>query len=85
MPGGSERRIVKRLSTRAHAAILRRAQERERLAVLVEALSQSIERVIEQDTGVCLDKQDWELNLEAGQIERAIPLKEKQGARPAAE
>lgn len=64
--------VKKRLSVKAHAAILKRIQERDRLALLLEAVSQSIERVIEQDTGVCLDKQNWTLDLEGGFIERTV-------------
>jgi hypothetical protein len=62
--------IRKRLSVPAHAAVLKRIAERDQHLLLVEALNQSIERVIEQDTGVNLDKQNWELDLANGCITR---------------
>lgn len=64
--------VRKRLSVRAHAAILRRVAERDRLALLVEALNQSIERAIEQDCRVNLDRQTWTLHLDEGFIERSL-------------
>lgn len=62
----------KQLSARAHAAVLQRARERDHYLFLATCLSQSIERVVEQDTGIRLDdgRGDWTLDVAEGMVVR---------------
>lgn len=73
------KRQVKRLSLSAHKRILQRYAERDRHLMLAEALQQSIERIVQQDTGVDIDKQNWNLNLDEGVVERYIEERQDAG------